>query len=49
MMTEFYTNLTKGMSKREAFLTAQNKVKTTVGFENPRYWAAFIMLDGNEK
>ena len=48
MMTEFYTNLTKGMSKREAFLTAQNKVKTTAGFENPRYWAAFIMLDGNE-
>ena len=48
MMTEFYTNLTKGMSKREAFLAAQNKVKTTPGFENPRYWAAFIMLDGNE-
>ena len=48
MMTEFYTNLTKGMSKREAFLNAQNKVKTTTGFENPRYWAAFIMLDGNE-
>ncbi|MBR5982922.1 MAG: CHAT domain-containing protein [Bacteroidales bacterium] len=48
MMTEFYTNITKGMSKREAFLAAQNKVKTTPGFENPRYWAAFIMLDGNE-
>ena len=49
MMTEFYTNLTKGMTKREAFLAAQNKVKTTAGFENPRYWATFIMLDGNEK
>ncbi|MBQ6277496.1 MAG: CHAT domain-containing protein [Bacteroidales bacterium] len=49
MMTEFYTNLTNGMSKREAFNVAQNKVKTTAGFENPRYWAAFIMLDGNEK
>ncbi|MBQ1652198.1 MAG: CHAT domain-containing protein, partial [Bacteroidales bacterium] len=48
MMTEFYTNLTNGMTKREAFLAAQNKVKTTEGFENPRYWAAFIMLDGNE-
>lgn len=47
MMTEFYANLTKGMSKREAFLSAQNKVKTTAGFENPRFWAAFIMLDGN--
>ncbi|MBR6068450.1 MAG: CHAT domain-containing protein [Bacteroidales bacterium] len=49
MMTEFYTNLTNGMTKREAFLSAQNKVKTTAGFENPRYWAAFIMLDGNER
>ena len=48
MMTEFYSNLTNGMTKREAFLAAQNKVKTTAGFENPRYWAAFIMLDGNE-
>ena len=48
MMTEFYANLTKKMSKREAFLAAQNKVKTTAGFENPRFWAAFIMLDGNE-
>ena len=47
MMTEFYANLTKKMSKREAFLAAQNKVKATPGFENPRYWAAFIMLDGN--
>ncbi|MBQ2352058.1 MAG: CHAT domain-containing protein, partial [Bacteroidales bacterium] len=49
MMTEFYSNLTNGMTKRDAFLAAQNKVKTTAGFENPRYWAAFIMLDGNEK
>ena len=49
MMTEFYSNLTKGMSKREAFLAAQSKVKNTAGFENPRYWAAFIMLDGNER
>jgi hypothetical protein len=37
------------MNKREAFLAAQNRVKTTAGFENPRDWAAFIMLDGNEK
>ncbi|MBQ4475922.1 MAG: CHAT domain-containing protein [Bacteroidales bacterium] len=48
MMTEFYSNLTKGMTKREAFLSAQSKVKNTAGFGNPRYWAAFIMLDGNE-
>ncbi len=49
MMTEFYSNLIKGMTKREAFLKAQRTLKTTSGFENPRFWAAFIMLDGNEK
>lgn len=49
MMTEFYSNLMAGMSKREAFLKAQRTLKTTKGFENPRFWAAFIMLDGNEK
>lgn len=49
MMTEFYSNLIKGMTKREAFLKAQRTLKTTAGFENPRFWAAFIMLDGNEK
>ncbi len=48
MMTEFYNNLTSGKTKREAFNAAQNVVKKTKGFENPRYWAAFIMLDGNE-
>ena len=49
MMTEFYSNLMAGMSKREAFLKAQRTLKETKGFENPRFWAAFIMLDGNEK
>lgn len=48
MMTEFYKNLTDGMSKREAFIAAQKTVKTTPGFEKFIYWAAFIMLDGNE-
>jgi len=48
MMTEFYSNLIKGMTKREAFLKAQRTLQTTSGFENPKFWAAFIMLDGNE-
>ena len=48
MMTEFYSNLMAGMSKREAFLKAQRTLKETKGFENPRFWAAFIMLDGNK-
>ena len=48
MMTEFYSNLIKGMTKREAFIKAQRTLKSTTGFENPRFWAAFIMLDGND-
>ena len=43
MMTEFYTHLADGKSKREAFNLAQAKVRAT--YEDPYYWAGFIMLD----
>lgn len=54
LMTEFYKNwLGAGsgsgkMSKREAFLKAQEYLRTTEGgkYKDPKYWAAFIMLDG---
>ena len=46
LMTSFYQNYLSGMSKREALLTAQNKVRNTPGFEDPYNWAAFILLDG---
>lgn len=46
LMTSFYQNYLNGMSKREALLSAQNKVRNTPGFENPYNWAAFILLDG---
>ena len=54
LMTEFYKNLTSGLSKRESFIKAQNAVRNFKGiingesrdFSNPKYWAAFIMLDG---
>ena len=46
LMTSFYQNYLRGMSKREALLTAQNKVRNTPGFEDPYNWAAFILLDG---
>ena len=46
LMTSFYQNYLNGMSKREALLTAQNKVRNTPGFEDPYNWAAFILLDG---
>lgn len=54
LMTEFYKNLISGLSKRESFIKAQNAVRNFKGiingesrdFSNPKYWAAFIMLDG---
>lgn len=46
LMTSFYQNYLAGMSKREALITAQNKVKNTPGYEDPYNWAAFILLDG---
>ena len=34
-----------GMTKQEALLEAQRKVRETPGFSYPEYWAAFILLD----
>ena len=52
LMTEFYRNwITLHQSKREAFRNAQNTVRTYrdeqgfLLFEEPVYWAGFIMLD----
>ena len=44
LMTEFYNNwIGKHQSKRKAFRNAQNTVRTR--YEEPEYWAGFIMLD----
>ena len=44
LMTEFYNNwIGKHQSKREAFRNAQNTVRTQ--YEEPEYWAGFVMLD----
>ena len=44
LMTEFYNNwIGKHQSKREAFHNAQNTVR--IQYEEPEYWAGFIMLD----
>lgn len=45
LMTEFYRNYVNGMSKMDALLNAQKVVRETPGFEDPDYWAAFILLD----
>lgn len=43
MMTTFYKEWLSGKSKHEAFVTAQQKVRNE--YNNPYYWASFIMLD----
>lgn len=54
LMTQFYQNLLSGMSKREALSKAKiylrnytidshgNAIKR---YDNPKYWAAFVLLD----
>jgi CHAT domain-containing protein len=50
LMSKFYSNLISGMSKRKAFVNAQHFLRTTQNnkFDNPRFWAAFILLDAFE-
>lgn len=43
MMRTFYEHLLAGKSKHEAFAIAQQAVRNK--YENPYYWASFIMLD----
>ena len=43
LMTSFYSGLASGKSKRDSFLQAIEIVKKK--YEEPYYWAAFIMLD----
>lgn len=46
LMTEFYKNYLGGMSKQKSLNEAQRVVRETPGFEDPEFWAAFILLDG---
>ena len=51
LMTEFYKNLCDGKSKRESLRLAQKTVREykdedgNLLFQDPHYWAGFIMLD----
>lgn len=45
MMTVFYEELARGLSRRAAFHAAQQNLRTDPKFSNPRFWASFIMLD----
>lgn len=49
LMTEFYKNwIGEGKTKHEALESAKQAVRTHKerGWDNPKYWAAFILLDG---
>lgn len=50
LMTEFYSNwIAKKMTKHDALEAAKNTVRTDKEhpqWEDPKYWAAFILLDG---
>jgi CHAT domain-containing protein len=44
LLWEFYEHwLTAGRSKAEALRQAQNAVRRMPGFEEPRFWAAFVL------
>ena len=45
LMTNFYRNLMKGMSKREALKEAQLLLRTDEKFKSFNYWGSFIMID----
>lgn len=45
LMQYFYENLINGESKIRSLKLAQEKLRATPGYEDPEYWAAFILLD----
>lgn len=47
LMSEFYANIAKGQDINEAFRNSQTTLRTINDgeFSDPKYWAAFILLD----
>ena len=48
LMVSFYRYLLEGKTKREALVKAQEELRQQPGFSDPKYWAAFILLDALE-
>lgn len=44
LMISFYTHYMNGASKREALVKAQQEIRDK-GYNDPKYWATFILLD----
>lgn len=49
LMTDFYRNYLSGKSKQESLKLAQKSLRDNPEYSAPKYWAAFILLDGLEK
>ena len=45
LMTSFYSLISKGLSINEAFSQSRDRMKTSKKYNNPYYWAGFILLD----
>lgn len=49
LMTEFYSNwINKKKTKHQALEDAKYTIRNTKGWESPKFWAAFVLLDGIE-
>ena len=48
LMVEFYKNLMSGKSKHQSLMNAQKYLRVVENgkYDDPKYWGAFIMLDG---
>ena len=46
LMTEFYRYYISGKSKQESLKLAQQTLRNNQEYSDPKYWAGFIMLDG---
>jgi hypothetical protein len=44
-MSNFYYNLLNGKNKRQSFTGAQKSLRCNKKYNNPYYWAAFVMVD----
>ena len=46
LMTDFYRYYLSGKSKQESLKLAQQKLRNNQEYSDPKYWAAFVLLDG---
>lgn len=44
-MSKFYDGLLNGKTKRDAFLEVQQRMRQSKEFNDPYYWAAFVLVD----